>query len=640
MSSSSSAALARCPEEPRVSTSAWWLLSLGQRSLPCCLILIALVLVFYNPVTRNEFVSYDDDAYITENAPVRAGLTWATVKWAFATDYDDNWHPLTWLSHALDCELFGLSPVGHHYVNVLLHAANAVLLFLLLQGATGLRWRSLIVAALFALHPVNVESVAWAAELKNVLSMLFLLLALHAYVWYAHRPRVGRYVVVILVFTLGLLSKPQVITLPFLLLLFDYWPLHRVGARAATGITVDDGSVPRFPGRWLVFEKVPLLLLSAASAVVTMKAQNAGGAIQPFSQYGPLLRLETAAIAYVRYLGNALWPSKLVALYPHPTKFYPAWHVGMAVLGLMLITVSVVRARNRRYLVVGWFWFLGSLVPMIGLVQVGSQAMADRYAYLPFVGLFLMSTWLVADWAKARQVGTKWIAIAAVSCLLVLGSLTYHQIGYWHDTTSFWQRTLALTQDNYVAEDNLGAFLGRQGRLDEAAVHFRAALAIRPDDLTTNMNLGAYEHGRGNLPGSIERYQIVARYAASVPNAVAVDLSATAYDNLGSLYRETGDSTKAKQYFEVALQLEPARTTAMIGSGLVAQKNGDMAEALRQYTHAMSLQPTDVGYLLLAQALQREGRRDEAKAIYERVVRLSPNFAEAQKREEELLSGK
>ncbi len=306
-----------------------------------------------------------------------------------------------------------------------------------------------------------------------------------------------------------------------------------LGAPAEAGPEAQGGTIPKVPGGWLALEKLPLLLLSAVSAAVTMQAQKAGGAVQTLSQYSFLLRLETAVISYVGYLGKALWPSKLVALYPHPTKLYPAWQVAAAVLVLVLVTALVLRSRDRRYLAVGWFWFLGSLVPMIGLVQAGAQAMADRYAYLPFVGLFLMMTWLVADWAKTHRLPGKWLAIPAVSCLLVLATLTYRQVSYWHDIPSFWLRTLALTENNYIAHDTLGAYLASQGQTEEAAAHFRAALAIRPDDLPANLNLGTYEHGRGNLPAAIERYQLVAAYTADV------GLRAAAYGNLGSAYRPT-----------------------------------------------------------------------------------------------------
>ena len=635
MDSSSSAAAAKCTEAPGVSNSKV-LLSPQTHTMLWCLLLTAAVLLSYSPVIRNGFLNYDDDAYITDNAHVRAGLTWATVKWAFTTYDQANWAPLSWLSHALDCELFGLNPAGHHYVNVLLHAGNAVLLFLLLQSATGFRWRSLMVASLFVLHPINVESVAWAAERKNVLSMLFFLLALHAYVWYARKPALQRYAAVFLLFALGLLSKSQVITFPFLLWLLDYWPLRRIFPSAAPGTSSPGTSPPRLWSGWLAWERVPLLLLSAASATVTMKAEASGGAIHGASQYSLLLRLETAVISYARYLGKALWPSKLVALYPHPTHLYPVWEVAAAAALLMLITAVAVRARNRRYLAVGWFWFLGSLVPMIGLVQVGGHALADRFAYIPFIGLFLILTWLAADWAKAYQLRAAWLAVAAVAWLLALGILTYRQVGYWHDIPSFWGRTLALTENNYVAHDTLGEYLARQGRTEEAVGHFRAALAIRPDDLPANLNLGTYEHGRGNLPAAIERYQMVAQHAGDV------NLRATAYGNLGSAYRQIGELAKAKQCFETALRLTPDRpmAMAMIGLGLIAQKTGDPAEAVREYSRAMAVQPTDVGFLLLARALQQEGRSDEAAAILQRVARMSPNLAEAQQTADDLLAGK
>jgi tetratricopeptide (TPR) repeat protein len=634
MSSSSTAAVAKRLEQPGVPASSKLFQSAAQRTLLLCLLLTAMVLVFYNPVTHNGFLNFDDDGYITANSHVNAGLKWTTVKWAFTTYNQGNWHPLTWLSHALDYQLFGLHAAGPHYVNVLLHAVNVVLLFLLLQSATGCRGRSLMVAALFALHPINVESVAWAAERKNVLSMMFFLLALYAYVGYARRPGLRRYAAVAFFFALALLSKPQVIAFPFLLWLLDYWPLGRIGAPAVPGPAAPGASVPRSWSGWLVLEKLPLLLLSAASAVVTMTAQKASGAVQTFSQYSLLLRLETAVISYVIYLGKAFWPSKLVAMYPHPEKLYPAWQVGTAVILLLLVTALVIRARDQRYLVVGWFWFLGSFVPMIGLVQVGYQAMADRYAYIPFIGLFLMSTWLAADWSRAHQLSVRWLAIPAVSCLLVLGILTYRQVGYWHDTESFWRRTVALTQDNYIAQNNLGDFLLNQGKTEEAAAHFRAALAIRPNGIAANMNLGAYEDGRGNLPAAIERYQMVARDAGDV------GMRATAYGSLGFAYRGLGQSMKAKQCFETALQLEPDRARAMVGLGLIAQGNGDLAEAIRLYSRASAVQPTDVGYLLLARALQLAGHANEANAISESVARSSPDFPKALKTTESLLSGK
>ena len=676
MSSPSPVAPATALEKHRIAPVSKLSSSPSVRTLLFSCLLIAGVLAVYSPVTQNGFLNYDDDTYITINPHVKAGLTRQTVKWAFTTFDAANYHPVTWLSHALDCQLFGLDPAAHHEVNVLLHAANAVLLFLLLQSATGFAWRSLLVAALFALHPINVESVAWAAERKNVLSMLFFLLALYAYVWYTRQPGLRRYAVMVVFFALALLSKPQVITFPFLLLLLDYWPLGRLGAAqtqvAAAGNAISEstpqeaGANPAAPTaaarsiRWpgIILEKLPLLALSVVSAVVTMKAQKAGGAVQTLSLYSPLLRLETALIGYLRYLGKAFWPTNLVVLYPHPVQLYPAWQVCGAALLLAAITIAVavagLRRRDRRYLMVGWFWFLGALFPMIGLIQVGAQAISDRYAYIPFIGIFVMLTWLVFDLARpdlarpgsvradlaqaerahadrAARNRAVWLAIPAIAIVLVLGVLTYVQVGYWRDIPFFWTRTIELTENNYVAHDTLAEYLFDRGETEEAARHFRAALAIRPDDLPANLNLGTYDHAHGNLQAAIERYGIVARLAADP------SLRAAAYGNLGSAYRQLGDFAKARNCYETALQLNPNRAMAFIGLGLIAQKTGDLPEAVRQYSRAMAVEPTDVGYLLIAQALQQEGKSDEARAIFERVARLSPNLADAQREADSLL---
>jgi tetratricopeptide (TPR) repeat protein len=599
------------------------------------LLLFAAVLASYSSIIHNQFLDYDDNEYITNNAHVKAGLTWANVQWAFSTSEEANWHPLTWLSHELDSELFGLNPVGHHVVNVLLHAVNAVLLFLLLQSATGFRWRSLMVAALFALHPINVESVAWAAERKNVLSMLFFLLALYAYGRYARRPGLGRYIAVAGFFVLSLLAKPQAITFPFLLLLWDYWPLDRIGAR---DMPTQAGNAPRLPIARLLLEKLPLLFLSAASAVITMEAQKAGGAVKDLARFSLPLRLETTVISYARYLGKTFWPTKLVLPYPHPLKLYPAWQVGAAVALLLLITAIVLCARDKRYLAVGWFWFLGSLVPMIGLVQVGEQAMADRYAYIPFLGLFLMTVWLIADWTAAwnrtRQIPARWLAIPAVCCLLALASLTYRQVGYLHDTEALWRRALALTQDNYIAQGALAGVLHKQGKTEEAIEHIRAALAIRPDDWPANLILAAYEQSQGDTAAATARYQMVA-LRASKPSQ-----RAAAYNDLGTAYRQTGDLLRAKEAFEQSLRLVPSQPMLMVTLGLIAQKNGDLPEAVRQYSSAFELQHSDVRALLLAQALRLEGRVDEANAMSRRAARASGNLAEAQKTVDSLLAGK
>lgn len=612
---------------------------LDRQTLLLCLALIITVFACYARVVHNEFLNYDDNKYVTDNPHVKAGLTWTAVKWSFTTAEESNWHPLTWLSHALDYQLFGLNPAGTHGTNVLLHALNAALLFILLQASTGFRWRSLTVAALFALHPMNVESVAWAAERKNVLSMIFFLLAFCAYVWYTREARLHRFAWVVGFYALALMSKPQVITFPFLLLMWDYWPLGRIQTSEEPSSAQRSRSSPNPRSGRVIVEKLPLLLLTAASAVVTMQVQKAGLAVKPLSQYSPLLRIETAIISYVCYLAKLFWPSKLVGFYPHPTELYPAWQVIAALFLLLGITMLVVRGRDRRYLAVGWFWFLGSLVPMIGLVQVGDQAMADRYAYIPYIGLFLMIVWSIAGWVRdlAQKRGSAeekfflpGLAIPTACCLLALAVLTMHQVKYWHDTESFWRRTLGLTQNNYFAEAALAGFLRSHGRTEEAMQHYRAALAIRPDDLAAVLNLAAYEHNRGNLAAAVEGYRFVAERAGNVP------FRAKAYANLGYAYRQMGQDAKAREAFEMSLQLVPDQPNIMVTLGLIEETEGDLPAATQEYSRAMELKPSDVGLLLLSHALQQQGRTTEANDILQRASRISPNLPQAQKQADAL----
>jgi tetratricopeptide (TPR) repeat protein len=588
-----------------------------------CLLLVAATLAVYNPVNRNAFVNFDDDHYITGNPHVLAGLSWETVKWAFTNYYEANWHPLTWISHALDAQLFGLNPVGHHYVNVVLHALNAVLLFLLLQSATGFTWRSLMVAALFALHPVNVESVAWASERKNVLSMMFLLLALHAYGWYARRPGTGRYALVAAMFACGLMSKPQVITLPFLLLLWDYWPLRRYSS----------GARQPARGAGLLLEKLPLFLLSLASAVVTMQAQKAGGAIHSAIIYPLYLRLENAIVSYSRYLGKAFWPTELSPLYPHPLDLLKFWQVIASAVFLLLATTLVIRNRRHGYLVTGWLWFLGALVPMIGLVQVGEQAMADRYAYLPFVGLFAMVCWGVSEWAETKKISMAGLAVSALAVIAALGVLTYRQIGYWRNSETLWSYTLQVTSvRSYKAHFNLAVTYDGEGRYDEAVQQFRQAIDPRDDDPRIHLGLGIYDQRHGHIQEAIEEFQTALRLSSDEA------MSADALSNLGSAYRQVRDYVRAKESLAAALRLDPNKAAASVGMGLLAQKSGDFEQAILEYSHAMSVEPTAVGYVLLGRAEQQAGHSTEAKAALEKARGLTSDLDQAQQTATELLA--
>jgi protein O-mannosyl-transferase len=579
--------------------------------------------VLYNSAARDPFVNYDDDRYVTDNLHVRAGLHWETVKWAFTSYAEANWHPLTWLSHALDCQMFGLNPAGHHYMNVLLHALNAVLLFWLLVWATGAAGRSCMVAALFALHPINVESVAWVAERKNVLSLLFFLLGLAAYGFYAKKPSIGRYVGVMVLFACGLMAKPMIITFPFVLLLWDRWPLRRMDS--------ETGRRPSF--LWLAIEKLPLMMLSAASAIVTMKAQKTGEAIRSTVQYPVAVRIENSLVSYLRYTGKLFWPSHLSPIYPHPGHSLSSWQAVAAGLVILLVTSLVLAATKHRYLLVGWFWFLGTLVPMIGLVQVGNQAMADRYAYLPFIGLFIMVSWGAADWAAVRHISLPQLAAVGVICALGLAIVTFRQIGFWKDNVMLWSHAIEVTPPNFVAEDNLGGALIEAGRTDEAMAHFRRAVAIEPSDAMSRLNLAADEERHGNLA------QAIAQFKQLIDATDDVRLRARAFTDLGFCYREMGDRVRAQQSFQMATRLRPESTfRAWVGLGLIAHDFQDETEAIRDYSRSLSIQRWDLSYFLLARALEKSGRTEESQAMLQEAKRLSPDFNQLRQVGDELLA--
>ena len=523
-----------------------------HRKILLSLLLAMATLALYYPVHRHPFLNYDDGPYVTENDQVQAGLTWLTVKWAFTTFAVGEWHPLTWLSHALDCQWFGLDPGAHHDTSLLLHTLNVVLLFWVLQAATGYAGRSAMVAALFALHPINVESVAWIAERKNLLSMFFFLLALGAYRWYALRPRIGRYLVVGLLFVLGLLSKPQIITLPFVLLLWDYWPLQRMSFTNDQSAKPDDGPVPTRRFFWLLAEKLPLFALSAASGLMTMAAARTD---TEKILYPCHIRIETAIVSYLQYLRHAFYPAHLGVFYPHPGSMLRPWHAYAALFILVAITSLVFEARRRRYLLVGWLWFVGTLVPMLGLQPVGykgMQGIADRYAYLPFIGLFIMICWGVPDLFSTRLAATKraWLTGLSLAVLLALAVLTHRQLTYWSDNASLWSHTLQVTGPNWLAENNLGKILMSEGREDEGVAHFSRAVAIYPNDPVSNMNIALYEQKHGNLSDAVTHFKV------AITMSHDEKLKIAALNSLGRAYTDLGDPARARQCFAAAARLE------------------------------------------------------------------------------------
>jgi len=583
-------------------------------------LLMLTTLGVYSPVLRNGFVSYDDDRYVTDNPQVQQGLKWTSVSWAFRTFEQANWHPLSWLSHESDYQIFRLNPSGHHCTSLLFHCINVLLLFLILCWFTGSTLRSALLAALFAVHPLNVESVAWVAERKTLLSMMFFLLALAAYGWYVKKPGITRYLLMALLFAAGLMSKPMVITLPLVLLLLDYWPLGRLRlgeSPSDTNFAPHSLSIGK-----LFLEKLPLLLLSVASAAVTMLAQRAGGAVVSTHRIPLTLRIGNALLSYELYLKKMLWPSNLAVLYPYPQSL--RWlEIAAASVLLVLITAGVwAQRRTSRYLVVAWLWYLGTLVPMIGLVQVGNQAMADRYAYLPLIGPFLMIVWGLGDWAQRHSLDTRVLAAASVAAVLALSWITQIQLRYWHDDTRLWTHTLAINPRNYVAENNFGLALARQGHRDEAAAHFRAASVLAPDDATSQLNLGVYAQEQGDVPQAILHYQRVLDLAADP------QLRASAYANLGTIYFASRDCPRAKQYFDSVLQLNRPFPVVLQDLGLMALRDGDQEAAIGSFSRLVKVQPSDINYFLLARAFHQAGRDAEAVWAYQQAVRFSKDIAQ------------
>ena len=452
-------------------------------------------LIAYEPVHRNKFINYDDNDYVAENPYVRSGITRESVIWAFTTRHASNWHPLTWLSHMLDCQFFGTNPLWHHLMNLLFHVANTLLLFWVLKRMTGALWPSAFVAAVFALHPLHVESVAWAAERKDVLSGFFWMLTIAAYVRYAERPGIARYLLVFSALCLGLMAKPMLVTLPFVLLLLDYWPLGRFQGRHAATIYR------------LIGEKAPLFALAAVSSVVTYIAQRGAGAVLLGQKLPLKLRAANAAVSYVSYIGKMIYPSRLAALYPHQASRLPLTQPIVCLVILIIVSAGIIyAARRARFLAVGWLWYLGTLVPVIGLIQVGVQAMADRYTYLPSIGIFIIVAWgaagLLAGWRYRKIV----LAISASIVLAALLLCTRMQVRHWQNSFTLFGHTLEVTERNYIMQNNYGNLLYQNGHPAEAAAHFEEALRINPKHTGALNNLGVISYSQGRIGWAIAHW--------------------------------------------------------------------------------------------------------------------------------------
>jgi len=562
-----------------------------------CILLAAITIAVFSPVTHFAFLNCDDQTYVVDNTAIHDGITGTGMVWALTTHYASNWHPVTWLSHMLDCDLFGSSPAGHHFTNVMLHLANSELVFLVLLQLTGATWRCALVAALFAWHPLHIESVAWVAERKDVLSTFFALLAVWAYALYGRKSRVEGppqkakskkqksiryYILSVALFALALMSKPMAVTLPCVMLLLDVWPLERVSIAKPSGFA-----------SWspLLVEKIPYFILAAFDCVATIWAQKSANSVVSLQDVPFSLRVCNAFVSYTRYLGKLVWPDHLAVFYPYP-DVWNLWEVASSVALLVVLSaVAVALARRFPFLLIGWLWFLGMLVPVIGLAQVGTQAMADRYAYMPSIGFFIMVVWGLSILCKKLPQVQTIAGLLAVGWLAVLVVCTRAQLKYWRDSAALFRHALAVTPDNIFAEYNLGQALDTQGRKEEAAVYYARALALRPRRIETTQNSQYVAHFNWGIILANQQHLL-----AEAESHFRAALSAKpdfwgAHDCLGKVLMAAGRTDEAIEEFQAVVRLAPNRREGwqQLGDGLERQGKSD--EAARARAEAQRLTP-------------------------------------------------
>ncbi len=527
----------------------------SRRTAMICLLLALVTVSIYFPIRNHEFIDFDDLQYIAENPIVQGGITRAGIIWAFTTDLTGNWHPLTWLSHMLDCQMFGLDAGAHHMVNVGIHVINAILLLLVLRQMTGALWQSAFVAAVFALHPLHVESVAWASERKDVLSALFWILTMWAYVHYSKRPGLKRYVPVVIFLALGLMAKPMLITIPFVLLLMDFWPLGRMGsAPMSTSVKQTDRRPPRsvtHPADFtrLIVEKIPLFILSAASALVTLTVQSKGGAVTSVQKLSLGLRIENSLVSYVEYIAKTFWPTNLAVFYPHPLDALQTLVVLGAGLLLIIISAAVLITKLRYpFLITGWVWYLVTLLPVIGIIQIGGQAMADRYMYLPMIGLLIMVAWLVPSLLSHWKEKRSFMAAAAILAISSCALATSNQLSYWENDLTLFKHANAVTTNNYIADAHLGAALGKAGDLNGAFNYLAESLRLKPEDAGTQNNMGICLAQQGRLSEAMRHFEEAVRIDSNHWNA---------HYNLGLILAGKGNFQEAIGHFRTVLRIKP-----------------------------------------------------------------------------------
>ena len=569
----------------------------SRLDLRICAGLLVAVFAVYAQVATHAFINFDDPIYVTDNPDVRAGLTWDGVVWAFTTFHDSNWFPLTWLSHMLDVQLFGLDSGWHHLINVLFHALSTLLLFIVLRRMTGARWPSAFVALIFAIHPLHVESVAWIAERKDVLSTLFWMLTLLAYSDYVARPTRSRYLLTLLVFCLGLMSKPMLVTLPVVLMLLDLWPLRR-GVR--------------------LVEKVPFFVASLASSIVAYVAHQRGGAVAALEVIPPATRIENALVTYVVYILKTFWPTNLAIFYPYPLQSLVMPAVFSAI-ALAVITVLVVLAyKQRPYLAVGWFWYLVTLLPVIGIIQTGSQARADRYTYIPMIGLTIALVWAAAELLKPwRRVQ---VALAAAIGLALI-ALTWFQVATWRDDISLYRHAIAAVPGNYIAYYNLASALEAQGKTDEAVIQLREAVRVRPYYVPARAELGQLLASQGHTAEALQELQTAVRLRPDDP---------VAHFRLGSVLGSLGRTNDAATEFAETVRLQPNNPDAHYNLALALAQQDHVSDAAREFAATIGLRPDDAdAHFNLGVALARLGQLDAAILQFNETLRIRPDYAPA-----------
>ena len=625
---------------------------LAQRTYILLTILIISTLLAYWQVLGHDFVNYDDNVYVTSNEEIHNGLTANSLIWALTSSRQHNWHPLTWISHIIDCQLYGLNPKGHHLTSLLFHVANTLLLFIILTRMTGALWRSVFVAALFALHPLHVESVAWVAERKDVLSTFFMMLTIWAYVLYVEKINPRRYLLVVLLLALGLMSKPMLVTLPFVLLLLDFWPLGRLDSEE-----IRENSPSRQKAiTHLILEKLPLLLLAVASSIVTLFVQQAGGAVKSFELYSLKVRIANALVSYTGYIGKMLWPDMLTVLYLHPGDALPLWKGAASALILALITVLVIRnVRKFPYVAVGWFWYLITLLPVIGVVQVGSQSMADRYTYIPLTGLFIIIAWGTPDILPMWRYRKKVLSMLAGAVITALMVVTWLQVKHWQNSITLFEHALSVNENNYIAHNNMGAALQEKGETEKAVEHYREAVRLYPEYSNAHNTLGNILLDKGLPDEAIKHYRAAVRanpvytkahynlgnallIKGRVDDAInqyrttlAIDPEhASSYNNLGYALNMTGNYNEAITYLRAALKINPEHADAHYNLGNVLLEQDKAKEAITHYQMAISIYPAYINaHNGLGKVLLITGRAKEAIPHLKVVIKHKPNHATA-----------